>query len=152
MNKILQSSFVIFVFIAFDCDLNKDTSNIIMSNYGSMDSHNVGEDCMQCHKSDGEAGLEFSIAGSVYDSSLNRPYPNVLITLLSDIDINDIPEEVIEVDGKGNFYSNMPINWQNGLLASVSNNNQIRNMIGINSDGSCNSCHNGIDLPHINIE
>ncbi len=137
--------------ITFNCDLNNTTSEIIVSTFGNMDSHQAGENCMECHKIGGQAGLIFSIAGTVYNSNLNIVYPNVRINIFSDIELNDIPVEIVEVDGKGNFYSNIPIDWQNGLFVSVSSSNQIKSMNGSIFDGSCNRCH-GVDIPHINIE
>jgi len=151
MNIISQSLFLVFTIIVFGCNLKNDNSNLVMSTYGSTKSHNVGEDCMRCHISGGDTGLEFSIAGSVYDSNLNIPYPNVTIVLFSDSDLSSIPLETLEVDSKGNFYSNIPIDWQNGLFASVSNNNNIRNMNSTIFEGSCNSCH-GSSISNINIE
>ncbi|MBU0529502.1 hypothetical protein KKF86_07080 [bacterium] len=151
MNKISKSLLLIITIIVFGCDINKNISDIVISTYGSTKSHNVGKDCMACHINGGEAGFGFTIAGSVYDSNLNIPYPNVLITLFSDIEISDTPIEVIEVDGKGNFYSNIPIDWQNGLFASVSSDTEIRNMNAPIFDGSCNSCH-GLTSAYINVE
>ncbi len=150
MNKISQILLLVVSIIAGSCDVN-NTGDIIISTHGSTESHSEGKDCMECHNSGGDAGLWFSIAGTVYDTNLNKPYPNTIVNIFSDIDINDIPTEVLEVDGKGNFYSNVPIDWQNGLFVSVSSNNEIKNMNGINFTGSCNSCH-GVTVPYINVE
>ena len=150
MNKISQTLLLVFSIIACSCDVN-NTTDIIISTHGSTESHREGEGCMECHINEGDAELWFSIAGTVYDTNLNIPYPNTIVNIFSDIDINDIPIEVLEVDGKGNFYSNIPIDWQNGLFASVSSNNEIKNMNGIIFNGSCNSCH-GVMIPYINVE
>ena len=151
MEKILKILTLVISIFAYNCDLNNTTSEIIASVYGSMDSHKAGENCMECHKSGGDAGIAFSIAGTVYDTNLNIVFPNTIVNLIADIDINDVPVEIIEVDGKGNFYSNTPIDWQNGLFTTVSSGNQIRIMNGIIFQGSCNNCH-GVSIPHINIE
>ena len=150
--KIIQQILILVIsIIASNCDLNKNNSNSIMSTYGSIDSHRAGEDCMECHKSGGDAGIVFSIAGTIYHTNSNIVFSNTSVTLFDDIDVNNIPLEIFEVDGKGNFYSNIPIDWQNGLFVSVSIANQVKRMNGTIFDGSCNHCH-GVDIPYINIE
>ena len=150
-KKIKQILILVISIIAFNCDLNNNNSNIIMSTYGDNESHRAGENCMECHKSGGDAGIVFSIAGTIYHSNSNIVYPNVSVNLFPDINFNGIPVEIFEVDGKGNFYSSIPIDWQNGLYTSVSSVSQIKRMNSTIFDGSCNHCH-GEDIPHINVE
>ena len=95
MYKIEQSLFIVFTMMIFGCNINNDKSNLVISTYGNTISHNVGEDCMECHLNGGDAGLEFSIAGSVYYSNLNIPYPNVKIFIFNDSDPSDIDRKSV---------------------------------------------------------
>lgn len=137
--------------LLFNCDIGKNNSDIIRSVYGSTDSHNAGEDCIECHDKNGDTNIEFSIAGTIYRTNTDQAYPNVLLNLYNSVDIEDIPIETIEVDGKGNFYSNIPIDWQIGYYASITSDYQMRMMNGIVYNGSCNFCH-GVNVALINIE
>ena len=151
IKKIKQILILVISIVAYNCDLNNNNSNIIMSTYGDNESHRAGEKCMECHKIGGDAGIVFSIAGTVYHTNSDLVFPNTSVNLFTEMDLLDIPMEIFEVDGKGNFYSNIPIDWQNGLFTSVSSGSQINIMNSTIFDGSCNHCH-GVDIPHINIE
>jgi len=99
-------------------------------------SHNAGRDCLQCHS--------FSLAGTVYrdDGSV---YPGAVVRLTTrpgggpDVLVN------VTTDASGNFYTNTPVSWGDGLSADVQGTGALRAMEAPVTGGACNSCHAGQD-------
>jgi len=106
---------------------------------------------MSCHKQGGTGEGWFTVAGTVFDTTLTSPNPNGTVTLY------DVPNSTgnivttIEVDGNGNFYTTENIDLSGGVypsVASVSGNKEF--MPSATTTGACNSCH-GISVDPIRV-
>jgi hypothetical protein len=98
----------------------------------SRSSHNAGRDCLQCHG--------FSLAGTVYRSD-GSVYPGAVVRLTTRPGAGDDVLVSLTADGSGNFYSNEPVGWGDGLYADVQGSGARRPMTGPLTMGACNSCH-----------
>ena len=133
---------VVFFLLVLSCDvLENDESEAKVSKYFSKESHNMGKDCMNCHKSGGEGEGWFVVAGTVYDSSKTVTYPNTTVKLFSGPNETGNLVATFQVDGNGNFYTTENINFGSGLYPSVLSNNSVSYMYGKITEGKCNSCH-----------
>jgi hypothetical protein len=86
-----------------------------ISSTGSKESHNMGRNCMDCHKSGGEGEGWFKVAGTLYDSSLTKTHSNGFIELYTQPDGNGSLVKRVAVDGLGNFYTTENVDFGNGL-------------------------------------
>ena len=147
MKKSLKSIVAMIVVLSFlACE--KENSESKISYYNDDESHNMGQNCMNCHVQGGEGEYLFSIAGTVYDSSLVSTYPNATVKLFAGSNGTGELKYTIQVDALGNFYSTELINFDNGLYASVEGSLQTKNMITVLNSGQCNSCH-GVSVDKI---
>ena len=78
-----------------------------------------------------------------------RIYPNITVRIYHTEKMEQSVER-IEVDGKGNFYTTTPVDWEAGLWVSVTSDSESRKMPQAVTDGSCNNCHKGQDRISIN--
>ncbi|MCX6256995.1 MAG: hypothetical protein NTW49_03720 [Bacteroidia bacterium] len=121
-----------------------------ISTYGGMVSHNVGQNCQICHVTGGPSNAWFTVAGTVYDSTKIKPYPNATVKLYTGLKGQGNLVATIPVDGKGNFYTTAAINYGSGLYPLViGTKNDSVFMPQLNTLGSCNSCHDSIENPRI---
>ncbi len=111
------------------------------SSYNDDESHKNGQNCMNCHKSGGPGEGWFNVAGSVYDTSKENPYPNATIRLYTEPNGGGDLVKTIEVDDEGNFYSTADINFGNGLYTLVEGSSSTKHMLSAVTIGTCNSCH-----------
>lgn len=147
MKKSIKSiALVILVLSLLACKKEKSESKI--SYYNGTESHNIGQNCMNCHDQGGEGEYLFSIAGTVYDSSLVNTYPNATLKLFTGSNGTGELKYTIQVDALGNFYSTELINFDNGLYASIEGSLQAKNMMTVLNSGQCNSCH-GVSIDKI---
>ena len=110
------------------------------STYGSTESHNTGQNCMNCHQ-EGEGGEGwFTVAGTVYDSTKTNPFKNATITLVANRNGTAF-QYTIEGDANGNFYTTDPIDFSEGLFTSVQGAGIVHEMSSKIFNGQCNSCH-----------
>jgi hypothetical protein len=141
------------VLILFSCE-NDDNdeygeNEVKISSFNDDDSHKNGQNCMSCHTSGGKGEGWFNVAGSVYDSSKQNPYPNAVVKLFSEPNESGSLIKLIEVDGNGNFYTTESINFGNGLYVSVTDKNGNSKVMNAPiSTGQCNSCH-GVNFDNI---
>lgn len=124
----------------FACDEEGDDEKLVSVN-GSTESHKAGENCMSCHKSGGSGEGIFVVAGTVYNSNKTAVYPNATIRLYSGPNATGTLVGMVEVDGKGNFYTTESTDFGTGLYVSVEGNTSTNHMISKVTDGACNSCH-----------
>lgn len=143
----IRIGIVIFsMFILISCE-NEDSdeyeeNEVKISNFNDDDSHKNGQNCMSCHSSGGSGEGWFNVAGSVYDSSKQNPYPNAVVKLYSEANELGTLIKLIEVDGNGNFYSTESVDFGNGLFVSVTDTNGNSKIMNSSiSSGECNSCH-----------
>ena len=130
-------------------DLEDEEDEVMISWHRDNESHNAGQNCLGCHRSDGSGEGNFTTAGTVYKPDQTRVYPNVTVKIYHTEKMEQ-PVERIEVDGKGNFYTTTPVDWEAGLWVSVTSENESRKMPQVITDGSCNNCHKGQDRISIN--
>ena len=127
-------------FMLFSCE-KEDGHETRISSYGSLESHNMGKNCMECHIQGGGGEGWFTVAGTVYDSLKTNPYPDATILLFTEPDTTGSVIHTIEGDGKGNFYTTEPVSFGNGLYPAVRGSGPIRMMSISITTGKCNSCH-----------
>lgn len=123
----------------------KDSTRVIVNSSTSHKSHNLGENCMNCHKSGTEAANEggvFTIAGSVYDTSLTKAYTDATVNMYTGPGGTGILKYSIPVDKKGNFYATGGVSFGTGLYPSVQGVTSVHHMGSPVMTGACNSCHN----------
>ena len=132
----------VFVSIITINACSKEGSNVTnISSVGLKRSHNMGQNCMNCHRSGGEGKGWFNVAGTIYDSSQNNLLPNSTVYLYTEANAGGKLKYTIQVDGKGNFYTTDPIDFGTGLYPVVSGGNIINLMSTSITTGQCNSCH-----------
>jgi hypothetical protein len=118
-------------------------------------SHNVGKNCLSCHKigGPGSAFAVFTAAGSIYQSN-GAVQINAIIRLYAP-GTNTISAQ-LETDASGNFYTANPIAGLasgTGVDAEVEGpGGQKINMGSLVKNGGCSSCHNGTTTSKIMID
>lgn len=112
-----------------------------ISRYNGDESHNKGQNCMNCHKSGGEGEGWFNVAGSVYNNGLIASYPNATIKLYTGPNGTGTMVKIIEADGQGNFFTTEDIDFGEGLFPAVQGANTTHYMTTVAASGQCNSCH-----------
>ena len=113
-------------------------------------SHNAGQDCMSCHKSGGAGASKgiFTVAGTVYQSGgMPQTHATVSVYPVG----SDTAQATMTVDGLGNFWTTQTVaalvpaagqQLVQGVHAVVRPTaGTSRSMLGVISNGSCNSCH-----------
>jgi len=129
----------IITLLLISCRSDNNKKNI--SKYLSERSHNMGMNCMNCHKEGGEGEGWFVAAGTVYDEQLVNTYPGATVKLYSGPNGTGTLVHTIEVDTKGNFHTTEDIDFGAGLYPVVVGNLETKYMSSAISAGQCNSCH-----------
>ena len=123
------------------CEKEGNETNISATNGNK--SHNMGQNCMNCHKSGGEGEGWFNAAGTVYNAAFTATKPNGTIKLYTGPDGTGTLKYTIQVDAKGNFYTTESISFGSGLYPSVTGTTgDVQYMSTAITTGACNSCHN----------
>lgn len=137
----------LFVFVVFQaCEENENETKI--SSFDSSESHNMGKNCMECHKIGGSVEGWFTVAGTVYDDTKLTTLPNAIIKLTTGPNGTGDLVSSVEVDKKGNFYTTKSVDFGTGLYATVNGNSGSNHMNAKVQSGQCNSCH-GISTDRI---
>jgi len=123
--------------LLFSCEKNKTA----ISSFNSSKSHNMGQDCMSCHKKGGSGEGRFSSAGTVYNNMQTTPIGNRKIKLYTGPNSTGSLIKTIEVDAQGNFYTTEKIDFSVGLYPSIIGNSTTKHMSVSTSTGNCMSCH-----------
>ncbi len=132
--------FVLIVNLLQSCEKENRIETMI-STFNSDESHKNGQNCMSCHFTDGPGEGWFTVAGSVYDSTLNAAYPGVLVKLFTGPNSTGTLIATIETDALGNFYTTEDVNLIEGLYPSVIGEFESAQMAGAITSGECNLCH-----------
>lgn len=138
--KTLLALPLLIMIVLLSCE-NENENETKISTYNSSESHNAGQNCMNCHTSGGEGEGRFVVAGTVYDSQKTNTYPNATVRFYSGPDGTGDLVATLQVDNLGNFYSTEAINFGSGLFVSVQGETQTRYMPTSLTTGACNSCH-----------
>lgn len=114
---------------------------VVISQNGGTDSHNVGRNCMDCHRQGDDGTGWFSVSGTVYNASGAGVSPNGTVRLYSGSVGGDVILE-LEVDGLGNFFTTEAVDFAGGLYTDVTSAaGNTRMMVASITSGACNSCH-----------
>jgi len=133
---------IIALLLFESCEKEENESNEQMtSSYNETESHNMGQNCMNCHVQGGDGEGWFVVAGTVYDSLKTSTLPNATVKLYSGPNGTGNLVTTIEVDGLGNFYTTTSINFGEGLYTSAKGNTTTIHMNTRVTTGNCNSCH-----------
>lgn len=128
--------------IAFIASCNKEGNETNISHAGGTESHNMGQNCMNCHKSGGEGKGWFQAAGTVRTADFLSYYPDAVIRLYTGINGTGQLKATIYGDAKGNFYTTESIDFSQGLYPSVTGSSgSTQYMQETTTSGACNSCH-----------
>ncbi|MBC8311626.1 MAG: hypothetical protein H8E72_04925 [Candidatus Marinimicrobia bacterium] len=125
-----------------DDDSDENEYEQMNSENGEMESHYLGQNCMNCHTIGETVEGIFTTAGSVYQTDLITSYPNLTINLYSEINGGGELIKIINGDGLGNFYSTDSIEFGSGVYPAITDGSSIKYMPQLTTSGSCNSCHN----------
>ncbi|MDZ7604568.1 MAG: hypothetical protein U5K79_03050 [Cyclobacteriaceae bacterium] len=138
----LRSIITMFAMIAglIACSEENEDEQLVSIN-GSTESHKAGEACMNCHKSGGSGEGIFVVGGTIYNSGKTAVYPNATIRLYTGPNATGSLKSMIEVDGKGNFYTTESTDFGTGLYVAVEGNSGTNHMISMITNGNCNQCH-----------
>lgn len=143
---VLLTSILLTVFFLLESCKKENEENEYeykVSSYNGTESHNMGLNCISCHKQGGSGEGWFNIASTVYDSLQTSTYPNCAVKLYTGANGTGILKYTVEVDGMGNFYSTENIDFGSGLYPAVSSPNGTKFMSSSISSGNCTSCHGG---------
>lgn len=114
------------------------------SKFDESESHYSGENCMNCHYTEGRGEGWFSIAGTVTGN-----YLNAQVHVYNDF--NEPSIGTIEIDQLGNLFTTDTYDFSKGLFISVQpeggTEEQMTDKI---TNGQCNLCH-GVTAPVINL-
>ena len=117
----------------------------LRSGHGDAISHNVGQNCMQCHQARGPGRGRFTVAGTLHDAD-GMPLADGTLELRSAPDGNGELVLSVEADGLGNFYSTDPLPLPDTpLFPTVYGPGGVgKNFMPFPTiSGACNVCHVG---------
>lgn len=137
----LLTLLLMLVLLACEKDEGCGASNI--SKTGSTKSHNMGQNCMNCHQASGEGKGCFVVAGTVYTSSAaTATAANGTIFLYTGPNATGTLVATIQVDAKGNFHTTDAVNFGSGLYPVVKSASGAQQFMGSSiTQGACSGCH-----------
>lgn len=113
-----------------------------ISSTGKNESHNMGQNCINCHSSGGSGKGCFSVAGTTYSSNLSSTIANGTIKLYTGAGGTGTLKATVAVDAKGNFYTTDGVDFSGGLYPVFTSSAGVSNYISTStSTGQCSSCH-----------
>ncbi len=107
---------------------------------GLDESHKHGQNCMECHNPGGSGEGVFTVAGSIFDADRSTPYPRGTVEL-DPVLAGTGAAYVLEVDGKGNFYTTDPLDFSQGLYVRFVDDTVKIQMAAKITSGACSTCH-----------
>ncbi len=132
------SLFIIFQSCNKEIENNNETK---ISSQGTDNGHNMGQNCMNCHKPGGAGEGVFTIAGTVYDSLKTNTFPDATVKLYSGPNGTGTLKYTIMANASGNFYTTQNLDFGIGLYPSVQGPKTTMFMPTAITTGQCNSCH-----------
>lgn len=131
---------LLFLVSVASCEKEGACDEYNVSQINDDDSHNFGNNCMQCHQAGGEGEGCFVAAGSVKNSALTAPATRGQVEFYTEANGGGTLKYTIQIDGKGNFYSTEAMTLT-GLYPAIKNANGTMYMGSSLSTGACNTCH-----------
>lgn len=123
------------------CKKNSKCNEENISSSGSDESHNFGQNCLECHKSGGKGEGCFTVAGSVSNSSLTSPLSSGTVRFFTAPNGGGTLMHSVDIDAKGNFHTTESFEVS-GLYPAITGSNGITHYMSTSlSSGACNSCH-----------
>jgi hypothetical protein len=143
INSILFAGFLAGVTLISvpSCKKNEKCGESNISEAGGDDSHNFGQNCLNCHKSGGEGEGCFSVAGSISNQALSSSLSVGTVKLYTAANGGGILKYTIQIDSKGNFYTTESIDVAGLYPAATGSDGTPHYMSSSLSSGACNSCH-----------
>jgi hypothetical protein len=130
MNKIKLNSIFLFTFFTLSSmfvfqscekeDEGCDEDNISIA--GDDESHNAGQNCMQCHYDGGEGEGCFVVAGTLYDSLQQNTKMSGSIEFYTEPNGQGQLIKTVAIDTKGNFFTTDLFNLQGLYPVAVGTN------------------------------
>jgi hypothetical protein len=117
------------------------------SEHGSDESHNFGQNCMSCHNQGGNEAVReggwWTVAGSVANDETDQPLTDGYVELWSQPNRRGTLYYTLEIDAKGNFYSEKIIDFNGKCFPTVVNRatGGFESMEDPYYSGGCNRCH-----------
>ncbi|MEI6123206.1 MAG: hypothetical protein WCQ95_06200 [Bacteroidota bacterium] len=120
----------------------KKSSQANISASNGTKSHNMGQNCMNCHKSGGSGTGTFTVAGTVYDAAMTATNGNGTLHLFTGASGTGTVTATIDVDSKGNFFTTESVDFTSGLYPAITGTSgNTKFMVAKATSGQCNSCH-----------
>ena len=154
MKKIILSALTLAIAGALilsqtSCEKEGSSESNISTTNGNR-SHNMGQNCMNCHKNGGQGEGWFTAAGTMYKPDLMTLQPNTTVYLYSGPNGTGSLVATLNVDAKGNFFTTDAINFSGGLYpATKGPSGSMHYMSQVTRTGACNGCHNGSTTDHL---
>ena len=146
--KITALCFTAALFLVIQsCNKRNETK---ISAAGGTKSHNMGQNCMNCHVSGGRGEGWFNAAGTAYSSITNTVCKNPVVQLYTERNGGGQLVATINGDAYGNFYTTESINFGSGLYPVVTGGGA-NFMTQSITQGACNSCH-GVSTAQITAD
>lgn len=143
-KSITLFAFMIILITMQSCSTEDEYGSTKDSTSGSSDSHNMGQNCMNCHKPGGGEAPAWKVAGTVYNEARTVTNSNATVQLYTGPNQTGTLKYTIQVDAKGNFYTTSAIDFTGGLYPSVTGATSTYSMSTPIESGACNSCHNSV--------
>jgi cytochrome c553 len=108
---------------------------------GSDESHNMGQNCMQCHQAKGEGEGCFIAAGTVYGMDMMSTVSSGKVDFYTGPNETGALKQTILIDSKGNFYTTAdfsPVGLYPVVTGPTGNKKEMGSAL---TSGACNSCH-----------
>ena len=136
-NRLLLTVFLLAIVFSFtECKKWMQGENETrISRHGDHQGHKKGQNCMNCHYTEGKGESWFLIGGSVYGNIGDGTAYFYKDTLSPAIDS-------LEIDADGNLFTTKTVDFSNGLYVSVkSGSGTLKQMPKKVFNGQCNLCH-----------
>jgi len=140
MKNLVLIFFSAAVIFMVSCEKEGACDEFKVSIANDDDSHNFGNNCLQCHQANGGGEGCFSVAGSVRNALLTGPQTSGKIAFYTEPNGGGTLKYMVNIDAKGNFYSSQSESVV-GLYPAVTNGSGTLFMSSPLSTGACNSCH-----------
>ena len=133
---------VVIIFTSYSCKKEGNETNI--SQHNQSNSHNIGRNCMDCHKSGGEGKGWFVVAGTAYTNAAGTStLANSTVKIYSEKNGGGTLLATINGDALGNFFTTENINFGTGVYPSITGTGAEKFMGSSITNGQCSSCHGG---------